>query len=83
MVWRWTGDNAFRDQMYAFTKKNMQYMIGLIKPGDPWPAGATVHQVTLNGSVAHYTVRDTNAGREVLVSTPCRGQTWRVHVVAG
>ena len=47
------------------------------------PAGATVHQVTLNGSVAHYTVRDTNAGREVLVSTPCRGQTWQVHVVAG
>jgi hypothetical protein len=32
---------------------------------------------------AHYTVRDTNAGREVMVSTPCRGQTWRVHVVAG
>jgi hypothetical protein len=47
------------------------------------PAGATVHQVTLNGSAAHYTVRDTNAGREVLVSTPCRGQTWRVQVVAG
>jgi len=47
------------------------------------PAGATVHQVTLNGSVAQYTVRDTNAGREVLVSTPCRGQTWQVHVVAG
>ena len=47
------------------------------------PAGATVHQVTLNGSPAPYTVRDTNAGREVLVSTPCRGQTWQVHVVAG
>src|SRR2546421_10688672 len=40
MVWRWTGDNAFRDEMYAFAKKNMQYMIGLIKPGDTWPAGA-------------------------------------------
>jgi hypothetical protein len=47
------------------------------------PAGATVHNVTLNGAPAHYTVRDTNAGREVLVSTPCRGQTWKVHVVAG
>ena len=46
------------------------------------PAGATIHQVTLNGSPARYTVRDTNAGREVLVSTPCRGQAWRVHVVA-
>ena len=46
------------------------------------PAGATVHQVTLNGSAAHFTVRDVNAGRQVLVSTPCGGQTWRVHVVA-
>jgi len=51
--------------------------------GATLPAGATVRQVTLNGSAAHYTVRDTNAGREVLVSTPCRGQTWRVHVVGG
>jgi hypothetical protein len=51
--------------------------------GATLPAGATVHQVTLNGSAAQYSVRDTNAGREVLVSTPCRGQTWRVHVVAG
>jgi len=47
------------------------------------PAGAQVHNVTLNGSPARYAVRDTNAGREVLVSTPCRGQTWQVHVVAG
>ena len=47
------------------------------------PAGATVHQVTLNGSAAHYAVRDTSAGREVMVSTLCRGQTWRVQVVAG
>jgi hypothetical protein len=36
MVWRWTGDNAFRDQMYAFTKNNMQYMLSLIKGDDPW-----------------------------------------------
>jgi hypothetical protein len=43
----------------------------------------TVDQVTLNGSAAHYAVRDTSAGREVMVSTPCRGQTWRVQVVAG
>jgi len=47
------------------------------------PAGAQVHNVTLNGSPAQYAVRDTNAGRELLVSTPCRGQTWQVHVVAG
>jgi len=51
--------------------------------GATLPAGATIHNVTLNGSPAHYTVRDTNAGRQVLVSTPCRGQTWKVHVVGG
>ncbi len=50
--------------------------------GATLPTGAQIHLVTLNGSPAHYTVRDTNAGRQVLVSTPCRGQTWKVHVVA-
>ena len=24
LVWRWTGDNAFRDQMYDFTVRNLQ-----------------------------------------------------------
>jgi hypothetical protein len=57
--------------------------LATLQVGATLPAGATVHQVTLNGSAAHYSVRDTNAGREVLVSTPCRGQTWRVHVVGG
>jgi hypothetical protein len=38
--------------------------------------------VTLNGSPARYTIRDTNAGRQVLVSTACGGQTWQVHIVA-
>ncbi|MBV9382607.1 MAG: hypothetical protein JO242_18350, partial [Streptosporangiaceae bacterium] len=46
------------------------------------PKGARVRLVTLNGSPARYTIRDTNAGRQVLVSTVCGGRTWRVHVVA-
>jgi hypothetical protein len=50
--------------------------------GATLPAGITVHSVTLNGSTAHYTVRDTNAGREVFVSTAC-GSTAQVKVVAG
>src|SRR5256886_800862 len=61
MVWRWTGDNAFRDQMYTFTKKNMQYMIGLIKPGDTWPAGAANVESDVLGpdavDAAVYTIR--------------------------
>ncbi len=52
--------------------------------GATLPTGARVHLVTLNGNPAAYTVRDTNAGRQVLVSTPCGGgQTWNVHIVAG
>ncbi len=50
--------------------------------GATLPAGAHIHLVTLNGSPVKYTVRDTNAGRQVLVSAPCRGQTWKVHIVA-
>jgi hypothetical protein len=61
MVWRWTGDNAFRDQMYAFTEKNMQYMIGLIKPGDTWPSGAGNVESSVLGpdavDVTVYTIR--------------------------
>src|SRR5712691_7287216 len=50
--------------------------------GATLPRGAQIHLVTLNGSPVRYTVRDTNAGRQVLVSTPCSGQTWKVHIVA-
>jgi len=52
--------------------------------GATLPASAQVHLVTLNGNPVTYTVRDTNAGRQVLVSAPCGGgQTWKVHIVAG
>jgi hypothetical protein len=62
MVWRWTGDNHFRDQMYGFVKKNMRYMIGLAKGGDdPWPQGAGNVESTVLGAdavdVAVYTIR--------------------------
>jgi hypothetical protein len=50
--------------------------------GATLPVGARIHQVTLNGPPVKYTVRDTNAGRQVLVSTPCSGQTWKVLIVA-
>jgi hypothetical protein len=50
--------------------------------GATLPSGAQVHLVTLNGSRVPYSVRDTNAGRQVLVTTPCSGRTWQVHIVA-
>ncbi|MBV9450368.1 MAG: hypothetical protein JO345_31215 [Streptosporangiaceae bacterium] len=62
MVWRWTGDNAFRDQMYAFTKKNMQYMAGLAAGDDDlWPDGSGNVESSVLGAdavdVAVYTIR--------------------------
>jgi hypothetical protein len=41
-----------------------------------------VGQVTLNGSPTRYVLRASNAGRQVLVSTPCGGKTWQVHITA-
>jgi len=39
-VWRWSGDNAFRDEMYDFTTRNMQYIFReLDADGDRWPEG--------------------------------------------
>src|SRR5216683_4763672 len=62
MVWRWTGDNRFRDEMYGFVKKNMQYMIGLAQGDDDlWPDGAGNVESSVLGTdavdVAVYTIR--------------------------
>jgi hypothetical protein len=41
LVWRWTGDNAFRDDMYDFTVRNLHYVYAhLDADGDGWPEGA-------------------------------------------
>ena len=41
LVWRWTGDNAFRDAMYGFTKRNLRYVVDqLDEDGDGWPEGS-------------------------------------------
>jgi hypothetical protein len=41
LVWRWTGDNRFRDQMYDFAVRNMRYVFTqLDADGDGWPEGA-------------------------------------------
>jgi hypothetical protein len=40
LVWRWTGDNGFRDEMYPFTVRNMHYVMEqLDQDGDGWPEG--------------------------------------------
>ena len=41
LVWRWTGDNAFRDQMYDFAKRNLQAVDRKLDVDrDGWPEGS-------------------------------------------
>ncbi|MDQ4085876.1 MAG: glycogen debranching protein, partial [Actinomycetota bacterium] len=40
LVWRWTGDDAFRDAMYDFSVRGMRYVVErLDTDGDKWPEG--------------------------------------------
>jgi hypothetical protein len=61
LIWRWTGDNAFRDDMYDFAVRNMRYALALDADGDGWPEGsgnverAGMGQEKLD--VAVYTIR--------------------------
>ena len=40
LVWRWTGDDAFRDEMYRFSVRNLRYLFReLDADKDGWPEG--------------------------------------------
>lgn len=40
LLWRWTGDNGFRDEMYDFTKRNLHYVVSQLDADhDGWPEG--------------------------------------------
>ncbi len=40
LVWRWTGDTAFRDEMYDFCVRNLTYIRDTLDTdGDGWPEG--------------------------------------------
>jgi hypothetical protein len=40
LVWRWTGDDAFRDEMYDFAVRGMHYALALDADRDGWPEGS-------------------------------------------
>src|SRR6266516_4495210 len=61
-VWRWTGDSQFRDDLYDFSKRNMQYMVNLTASDDDiWPDGSGNVEASGLGEepvdVAVYTIR--------------------------
>lgn len=40
LVWRWSGDDAFRDDLYDFAVRNMRYVVDqLDADNDGWPEG--------------------------------------------
>jgi hypothetical protein len=40
LIWRWTGDNRFRDEMYDFAKRNLHYVVRTLDADhDGWPEG--------------------------------------------
>ena len=40
LIWRWTGDDEFRDEMLGFTRRNLEYVrTRLDDDGDGWPQG--------------------------------------------
>jgi hypothetical protein len=75
-------DVAARHQGASWTTTVTAHLACTLHLGATLPTGAHVHVVTLNGAPVHYTVRDTNAGRQVFVSVPSGGRTWQVHIVA-
>jgi hypothetical protein len=41
LVWRWTGDNSFRDEMYDFSVRNLKYVVKKLDADhDGWPEGS-------------------------------------------
>jgi hypothetical protein len=61
LIWRWTGDRRFRDEMYDFAVRNMRYVTALDADGDGWPEGlGNVERAGMGGEkldVAVYTIR--------------------------
>jgi hypothetical protein len=40
LIWRWTGDNGFRDEMYDFAIRNLRYVVRTLDTDhDGWPEG--------------------------------------------
>ena len=40
LIWRWTGDDGFRDELLDFTRRNLEYVrTRLDADGDGWPEG--------------------------------------------
>jgi hypothetical protein len=72
-VWRWNGDDNFRDENYDFIKAGLSYLETTLDTyPDGWPEGAGMVEATGMGAkkldVAVYTIRALNDLTEMAVS---------------
>jgi hypothetical protein len=72
-VWRWSGDNGFRDQNYDFIKAGLNYLETTLDTyPDGWPEGAGMVEAAGLGAkkldVAVYTIRALNDLTEMATS---------------
>jgi hypothetical protein len=72
-VWRWSGDNGFRDQNYDFIKAGLNYLETTLDTyPDNWPEGAGMVEAAGLGAkkldVAVYTIRALNDLTEMATS---------------
>jgi hypothetical protein len=62
-VWRWTGDNRFRDEMYDFAKRNLQLRRRTLDDDrDGWPEGSATSSATGMGRRSSTTPSTSSAG---------------------
>ena len=51
LVWRWTGDNAFLNEMYDFTVRNLHYVVSSLDADhDGWPEGLGQRRADRDGA---------------------------------
>ena len=89
LVWRWTGDNAFRDEMYRFSVRNLRYIFReLDADKDGWPEGlgnverAGMGEEKLDNTV--YTIRGLRDLADLAASKDDRAtRTWATSKAAG
>jgi hypothetical protein len=73
-------DVAASHRAHTWTATVTGRLACMLHVGATLPAAAKVSAVTLNGAPAPFVIRDSNRGRQVLVSASCSG-TSRVEVI--
>jgi hypothetical protein len=82
LVWRWTGDNQFRDELYPFAVRNLQYIYATLDvDNDGWPEGlGNVERPGMGQEKLDNTVYTVRALRDLADMAASKGdtatQTW-------